>query len=486
MNRVTAYLGRMSPPASMDDTRRAPLWVEERRLERWLLPTVADRGRLGILLLMAACFFPLVADHVADTPNGAMMSRIELVRLLLFGAIAAYLRPSRDEDAASKATLAGIATMAATAAWVAVLREDAGPYMIVTVGLALGCSVGLPWNLRYQAAAAAVLASGLGVAFAAMSAGHWSAATTNSVFAYLMSMIASVFVASLHGQQRRATSEALDRTVEAGDALRELNERLEQRVAERTESLAEANRELAAANVRLATTNRDLEAAYRELEGFTHSVSHDLRVPLRVINGLSRLALEEHGDALGDTGRGYLRRIGEAAIGLGEIGDDLLTLARVTRVPVVAEDVDLAALAREVAAERRGAEPDRNVRVHVDDHILAHGDPALLRIVLEQLLANAWKFTRSRAAAEIRVELVEEGGQAGFLVRDNGVGFDPEFAGKLFGRFERIHDDAEVEGRGIGLAIAQRIVSRHGGRIRAEGRSDHGATFLVTLPPRQA
>jgi len=485
MSRFTAYLSRMSRTRGGHAAQGTPLSVEERRLERSLLPTVAERGRLGILLLTAACFFPLVADRAAGSPNGEAMSRIELVRLLLFGTLAVYLRPSRDEGSASNATLAGIVTMALTAAWVAVLREDTGPYMIVTVGLALGCSVGLPWSLRYQAAAATVLASGLGVAFAAMPAGHWSAATTNSVFAYLMSMIASVFLASLSAQQRRATAEALDRTVEAGDALRELNERLEQRVAERTESLAEANRELAATNRRLATTNRDLEAAYRELEGFTHSVSHDLRVPLRVINGLSRLALEEHGDALGETGRGYLRRIGEAAIGLGEIGDDLLTLARVTRVPVVPERVDFSALAREIARERHSAEPDRNMVVHVDERLDGHGDPALLRIVLEHLLANAWKFTRGRSPAEIRIEGVEEDGQAGFLVRDNGCGFDPEFAGKLFGRFERLHDDADVEGRGIGLAITQRIVSRHGGRIRAEGRTDHGATFVVTLPSRQ-
>lgn len=270
--------------------------------------------------------------------------------------------------------------------------------------------------------------------------------------------------------------------MQAEEALLLANESLERRVAERTAALAEANRELEESNACMASTNRDLEAAWTELEGYTHSVSHDLRVPLRVIHGLSGLTLEEHGASLGEEGRVYLRRIGDAAIRLGQLGDDLLLLARVTRAPMATAHVDLSAEARDVFDAIRKSDPARAVDFRVDEGLSARGDRALLRIVLQQLLDNAWKFTRGRERATIAVARAFEDGQAGFAVRDDGAGFDMDFAGKLFGRFERIHDDAAIEGRGIGLAIAQRIVHRHGGRIRAEGRPGAGATFTVTLP----
>jgi len=286
---------------------------------------------------------------------------------------------------------------------------------------------------------------------------------------------------SMETQRRRAAEEAVSRTVRAGDELRELNESLERRVRDRTAELAGANLDLEGANARLAATNRDLEAAWRELEGFTHSVSHDLRVPLRVINGLSRVALEEHGDGIGEGVRDSLRRIGEEAIRLGEIGDDLLTLARVSRAPLVPRSLDLTRSASRVAAGLRSGDPARHVEIRIEPGIVVDGDADLVRVVLEQLLSNAWKFTRQCTAPVIEVGAWDDEGRRGFFVRDNGRGFDPEFAGKLFLPFERIHD-GDFEGRGIGLAIAHRIVARHGGRIRAEGRRGAGATFFASMP----
>jgi signal transduction histidine kinase len=455
---------------------------QDKTLERRLLPSVAERGRLGLLLLVAANFVPLVADRVAGDPNFHALSPVEIGRIVALALLAALLPPTAGTRRAGLVTLAGIAVMGFSSAWIAGLRADPGPYMIVTVGLALGCAVGVGWSIAWQTAAAVTLTVGLGVALLRTPQVQWTSATTSTVFAYVMSMAASVLMAHLESQRRKAAAEALARTLAAGETLRELNENLEQRIDDRTKELAGANSELANTNKRLATINRDLEAAYRELEGFTHSVSHDLRVPLRVINGLSRLALEEHGHALGDEGRGYLGRIGDEAIKLGEIGDDLLTLARVTRVPVSLEDVDVSSLAHKVVAEIRGSAPDRPVGLRIESGVVVAGDPALLANVLEQLLANAWKFTRHRADPVIELGRWEEPGTRGFYVRDNGDGFDPGFAGKLFGRFERIHDDKDLEGRGIGLAIAQRIIHRHGGTIRAEGGSGKGATFFVSLP----
>lgn len=449
---------------------------------RLLLPSAAERGRTGLVMLMVACLVPLFGDVLQGRSRVVELAVIEFLRVLLIGGLAWFLRRPRDERVASFATLAGFAVMAITAARVGVLRGDIGPYAIVTVGLALSSSVGMPWEAAFQAAAAAILTGGLAMTVLWMPGGP-PAGIEASVVAYMITMAASVFMSSLDTRRRHATGEALDRSSRAGEALRELNDHLEQRVKERAQALEQAYRELAATNTHLAAANRDLEAACRELEGFTHSVSHDLRVPLRVIHGLSRLALEECGEGLDRQGRDYLTRIGEEAIRLGEIGDDLLTLARVTRAAITTEDVDVSDLAREVVARLRRTEPHRSVDLRIHEGLRWRFDPNLLRILLEQLLANAWKFTRRCEPAMIEVGRAEEDGRSGFFVRDNGTGFPPELAGKLFGRFERIHDDEAIEGRGIGLTIAMRIVSRHGGRIRAEGEIGKGATFVVTLAP---
>ncbi len=228
--------------------------------------------------------------------------------------------------------------------------------------------------------------------------------------------------------------------------------------------------------------NRDhLAAANKELEAFAYSVSHDLRAPLRSIDGFSRIVLEDCAAKLDDDGRDSLNRIRAATQRMAHLIDDLLNLSRITRAELRREAVDLSALARAVAAELQRQEPDRRAALVVADGVVANGDPHLLRVVLENLLGNAWKFAGKRADARIEFGTVQQDGQTNYFVRDNGAGFDAKYAGKLFGAFQRLHSSADFPGTGIGLATVQRIVHRHGGSVRAEGEVNKGATFYFNL-----
>ena len=220
----------------------------------------------------------------------------------------------------------------------------------------------------------------------------------------------------------------------------------------------------------------------RELETFSYSVSHDLRAPLRSIDGFSQALLEEYEPVIDDQGRDYLRRVRAAATRMGELIDDLLNLSRVTRREMRHERVDLAALARVAAEQLERAKLYPPVEFVTAEPLVAAGDPHLLRIVLDNLLGNAWKF--SSKAARPRVEFgvtVTDRGERAFFVRDNGVGFDMAHAGKLFGAFQRLHGMHEFPGTGIGLATVQRIIARHGGRVWADASPGQGATFSFTL-----
>lgn len=226
---------------------------------------------------------------------------------------------------------------------------------------------------------------------------------------------------------------------------------------------------------------RALQAANSELEAFSYSVSHDLRAPLRVIDGFSQAVLEDYGDRLDPTGKNYLERVRAGAQNMAKLIDDLLNLASVTRSKMQPSEIDLSALAREVVEDLRAAEPDRVVRVDIADGLRCQGDSGLMRIVLHNLLANAWKYTRKTNAAKISVDSAEIGGEVVFRVGDNGAGFDMKYADKLFGAFQRLHRREEFEGSGIGLATVQRIVRRHGGRVWAEAQPGKGATFSFTV-----
>ena len=243
-------------------------------------------------------------------------------------------------------------------------------------------------------------------------------------------------------------------------ALRELTAELEQRVARRTEQLAATN---------------------AELEAFTYSVSHDLRAPLRQIDGFSKILSEELSDRVGEEGRHYLRRIREGAAKMAQLVDDLLDFSRIGRQDIRWLPVDLDALLEEVLD---GLAPERDGRrVELERGPLAsvEGDPAMIRVVFTNLLSNALKFSRSRDPAVIEIGQRDVEGSPAIFVRDNGVGFDPRFADKVFGVFQRLHRPEDFEGTGVGLATVQRIVHKHGGRVWAETRPDAGATFHFTL-----
>jgi signal transduction histidine kinase len=228
--------------------------------------------------------------------------------------------------------------------------------------------------------------------------------------------------------------------------------------------------------------NADLQAVNKELEAFSHSVSHDLRAPLRAIDGFSQALLEDYAGKLDAEGQGYLQRVRAASQRMAQLIDDLLNLSRVTRAEMHRDDVDLTAMAREVAEELRKTEPGREADLIIAVGLRASGDERLLRVVLVNLLGNAWKFTNKRPRARIEFGMTGQEGKRAYLVRDDGVGFDMAYVGKLFGAFQRLHSADEFPGTGIGLATVQRIIHRHGGRVWAEGAVEQGATFYFTLP----
>jgi PAS domain S-box-containing protein len=225
-----------------------------------------------------------------------------------------------------------------------------------------------------------------------------------------------------------------------------------------------------------------LEATNKELEAFSYSVSHDLRAPLRTIDGFSQAVLEDFGDRLPDEGRNYLMRIRTAAQRMAQLIDDLLNLSRLARTPLNPEPTNLSKLVQHIIQELQRTDPDRIVDCSVAPNITAQCDPRLMRVVLENLLNNAWKFTTRQGMASIEFGIIENTEQGNiYYVRDNGAGFDMAYVNKLFGAFQRLHTSSEFPGIGIGLAIVQRIINRHGGQIWAEGSVDKGATFYFTL-----
>jgi light-regulated signal transduction histidine kinase (bacteriophytochrome) len=253
---------------------------------------------------------------------------------------------------------------------------------------------------------------------------------------------------------------------------------LEKRAAERDQAAAEAMRE---EHERLVESNNALAATNEELEAFCYSVAHDLRAPLRGIQGFSQALLEDYSASVDEKGQGYLQRVSSAALRMSELIDDLLTLSRISRSPVTRVDVDVSSLARETAADQ-ARHYKHHVEMTIGDGLHAHADARLVQIVLENLLGNAFKFTSKIAAARVTVGSVDTENGRAFFVRDNGAGFDEGYASKLFAPFQRLHSEKEFSGTGIGLATVQRIVRRHGGRAWARSAVDQGTTIYFTLP----
>ncbi len=233
---------------------------------------------------------------------------------------------------------------------------------------------------------------------------------------------------------------------------------------------------------RVKRRTAELEASNRELEAFSYSVSHDLRNPLRAIDGFSQIILEDYGDQLDAQAHSHLARIRAASQKLSTLIDDLLELGRLTRTPISRAEVDLSALARAIMRDLRAESPEREGKLAIGMHLMARVDPMLASVLLEHLLRNAWTFTACRETAEIEFDARLRNREVVFHVRDNGIGFDMAHAAQLFKPFNRLHDQSDRSGTGIGLATVQRIVNRHGGRIWAEGAPDKGACFYFTLP----
>lgn len=234
-------------------------------------------------------------------------------------------------------------------------------------------------------------------------------------------------------------------------------------------------------NANLQMQSAQLQAANKELEAFSYSVSHDMRAPLRSIDGFSQALLEDYADKLDEEGKDYLQRVRASTQRMGELIDDMLNLSRVTRSEMRREPVDLTGMAQALAAELQKSAPDREVEFVIADGLTAQGDARLLRIVMDNLLGNAWKYTSKHPRACIEFGFAQNNGQSAYFVRDDGAGFDMAYADKLFGVFQRLHRQTEFSGTGVGLATVQRIMHRHGGQVWADAQVDKGATFYFTV-----
>jgi len=276
---------------------------------------------------------------------------------------------------------------------------------------------------------------------------------------------------------KRVGTNARDEIGRLGQSFDAMTEALQRDITGREK----AEEEVRGLNKDLEHHIRQLEESNKELDAFSYSVSHDLRSPLRSIDGFGRALVEDYSGKLDDEGRDYLERIRGATQRMSQLIDDLLKLSRVARMEANRETVDLSAIAADIAGRLRKNHPERPVQFVIAEGLAASGDERLLTVVLENIVANAWKFSEKKPQAVIEFGVTSVQGEPAYFVKDNGAGFDMAFADKLFNPFQRLHHAAEYSGTGVGLATVKRIINRHGGRVWIEGEVDKGTTVFFTL-----
>ena len=289
------------------------------------------------------------------------------------------------------------------------------------------------------------------------------------------------------GAGNLSQSVPVDSRDEIGDVFREVD-RMRQGLLESTEQLQQANRQLAGAKAHLETRveerTAELATANKELESFAYAVSHDLRAPLRSIHGFAQALLEDYGDKLDEQGQDFTKRLQAASVRLGSQIDGILRLSRVSRAKIGHKKVDLSRMASGVLEELKRTDPERSIEIKIEPNIVVIGDEALLRVALQNLLENSWKFTSGKTKPRIELGTERSNGHLSYYVRDNGAGFDMAYSDKLFKPFQRLHSTREFKGDGIGLATVARVVHRHDGKVWAESSPGNGTTVHFTISAR--
>ncbi|HYC56610.1 MAG TPA: ATP-binding protein [Candidatus Binatia bacterium] len=453
---MSGQAGLEEPSQTLAAQRRA----RHAALEPLLLPDLRERLRQGIFFITVALALYTFAAMLSLEERAALRFELNAGRVLGLAACWWALRRPRPRQQVLGIGFFAAILVVGVALALSQLRDDTVVLPVLTVAVVPFAATLVPWGPWAQAAFASIWLAGClanGLLTYGLD-GAWAVSPLNLTVYNVLGL--SVYVAGVYERSRRAMAARLEDARRSDEELESLHRELERRVRDRTS---------------------ELELANRELEGFSYTVSHDLRSPLRAIHGFAHLLSEELGEGVSAAAREHLTKIQRATNRMDGLIDDMLTLARVGRSEVRYDPVDLGELARLVTEELRAEQPDRDVEVRIDPTPEVVGDRAFVRLALDNLLRNAWKFTRTRERACIEVRGRIAGDMVECTVADNGVGFDMAFVGKLFKPFERLHPD-EYDGTGVGLATVARIVQRHGGTVSAHSQSGGGASFSFTLP----
>jgi len=433
---------------------------EREEIDRLILPTLRQRSRQALIFLAVAQSIYAVTLMFSQGLAFESRAALNILRLVVLWWCVWALRGEGSRRDTLTIQFIGLGAQFLSGIAISVVRQDVIPMVLLVEVLTCISSVFLPWGGRMQAILAVSGGASVFVANTMVSRITGSQLGFDVTATIVVSLAITVFIAHFLDQSRQKTEETLEAARRTDEELAALRDQLERRVAERT---------------------AELEITNRELESFSYMVSHDLRSPLRSIAGFSQVMLEES-EGLDDTARSSLAKIREASRRMDGLIDDMLLLARVGRSALRYERVDLADVARSIGEDLEIEYPDRKVELTVAAIPPVQGDYALLRIALDNILRNAWKFTGLRDHAHVSVSGESVDGDVVVRVTDDGIGFDLRFRGKLFQPFERIHGDPRFPGTGVGLATAARIVRRHGGDVDATGVLDQGATFSMALP----